>query len=94
MLTWLNISSNQLTAIPESIGQLASQSIIYQRQSTHCNPRIHRTTDCAQRLDISSNPLTAIPETLTNLTSLEEVHIDRVLENDAAVKEWGRKDPG
>jgi leucine-rich repeat protein SHOC2 len=76
-LQWLNLGWNQLTQVPETIGNLT--------QLVNLNLRNNRLTDLPasignltqlQRFDLSLNQLTQVPETIGNLAQLQTLFLD------------------
>ena len=70
-LTSLTISGNQLTSLPESIGNLSSLSVLalYSNQLTSLPENIGNLSNL-EELNLSGNQLISIPNSIINLTNL------------------------
>jgi Leucine-rich repeat (LRR) protein len=76
----LNVSSNQLKRLPDSIGQLERLCVL-NTSSNHLQalPDSIGNLKCLQRLDIQDNKhLKALPATLARATRLKEMTLDAV----------------
>ena len=75
-LTYLSLQSNQLTSIPESIGELNNLEYLYLsfNQLTSLPESIGDLSNL-EYLYLSQNQLTSLPENIGNLSSLNELYL-------------------
>jgi internalin A len=73
----LDLSSLELTSVPESIGQLTALQVLnlYSNQLTSVPENLGRLT-VLQELRLDNNRLTSVPENLGRLTVLQELRLD------------------
>src|SRR3972149_6770781 len=71
-LTDLNESGNQLTSLPDSIGQLTNLRLVYvdNNQLTSLPDSIGQLTNL-QKLFVDNNQLTSLPDSIGQLTNLQ-----------------------
>ena len=75
-LTTLDLSYNQLTSLPDSIGMLTSLTILYlsNNQLTSLSESIRKLTSLTT-LDLSYNQLTSLADSIEMLTSLTDLDL-------------------
>jgi internalin A len=73
---WLHLSGEELTALPEAIGQLTQLQLLNLsgNQLTALSEAIGQLTQL-QELDLSGNQLTALPEAIGQLTQLQRLDL-------------------
>ena len=72
----LNMTHNQLSFLPDSIGKLVNLEILYlgANQLSSLPDSIGNMTNL-KRLDLTNNQLTSLPESIGRLTNLEELYL-------------------
>jgi len=77
-LSILNLSGNQLAALPDAIGHLTNLTILHivNNQLTALPDTIGRLTRLA-RLSVDENQLIALPDTIGHLTHLSTLHLSQ-----------------
>ena len=72
----LNLVHNQLTSLPESLGQLTGlQGLDLSRQPADHPAGVPGSVDRPARPCLSDNQLTTLPESLGQLTGLQSLHL-------------------
>ena len=73
----LNMTHNQLSFLPDSIGKLVNLEILYlgDNQLSSLPDSIGKLTNL-KRLDLSGNQLTSLPDSIDKLNKLEELYLN------------------
>ncbi|NCA28483.1 MAG: leucine-rich repeat domain-containing protein [Proteobacteria bacterium] len=74
--TELDLSDNQITSLPETIGNLTSLQELYLSENQLTSlPETIGNLNSLQILNLSDNQITSLPETIGNLTSLQRLFL-------------------